>query len=486
MMVKQKNLQHAQQSPASRRALLQRAAALAAAGGLLGGLSGAALAQGPAPAQRAALRPLKIAPLAFERRILANGLELIALPTDGASVSVQVWYRVGGKDDPAGRSGFAHLFEHMMFKRTRYMANEQFDRMTEDVGGGNNAFTADDLTAYHCVVPANHLEPILWAEAERMSNLTVDQANFDSERAVVKEEFRQNVLAEPYGRLFHAVPGLGYQLHPYRRPVIGNIEELDAATLQDVADFHARYYRPDNAVLIVTGAFDMAQLNRWVNHYFGSIRRPEEPIPRVGVQEPRRGRDELHRLKAPQVPLPAALLIWQGPKAASPDAVVLQVAQGLLSLGDSSRLQQSLVREERVAQSVGFEAQLNADAGLLVAHAIAAGGHSAAALVTPLMHELQRLAEEPITAAELDKVKAQLLTAALLKRQTALGLGEVLGQAALLGGDVQIVNRELNDLQAVTAGDVQRVLRREVLRGARVTVLYEAEAGPARKKGGRA
>ena len=121
-----------------------------------------------ATAQEGAVAPLKIAPLAFERRILANGLELIALPQAGATVSVQLWYRVGGKDDPAGRSGFAHLFEHMMFKRTRYMANEQFDRMTEDVGGSNNAFTADDMTAYHSVVPANHLEPLLWAEAERM------------------------------------------------------------------------------------------------------------------------------------------------------------------------------------------------------------------------------------------------------------------------------------------------------------------------------
>ena len=420
-----------------------------------------------------------IAPLALTRRLLPNGLELITLPAPGASVSVQVWYRVGGKDDPLGRSGFAHLFEHMMFKRTRYMADEQFDRMTEDVGGDNNAFTAEDVTAFQCVVPAQHLEPILWAEAERMAHLTVDQANFDSEREVVKEELRQRVLAEPYGRLFNAVAGFGYQTHPYRRPVVGNIDELNAATLQDVREFHQRYYRPDNALLIITGAFDAATTHRWVNHYFGSIRTPAAAPPRVQAVEPRRLKRELHRLAQGNEPLPAALLIWQAPKASSADAITLQVVQGLLALGDSARLNESLVYRQQLAQSTGFEARLNADAGLLVAHAVAAEKQSAESLVVPLEREVQSLAEEPLTQPELDKVKALLLSAALVKRQTPLGLGELIGQAALLRGDAQAVNRELSDLQAVSVADVQRVLRREVLRAPPVTVLY----GIARKAG---
>lgn len=449
-------------------------------------LGAAGMALSPAWAQ-VAPAPLKIAPLAMARRTLSNGLELIALPSDAATVSVQVWYRVGGKDDPAGRSGFAHLFEHMMFKRTRYMAAEQFDRMTEDVGGSNNAFTADDMTAYHCVVPANHLEPILWAEAERMSNLTVDQAGFDSEREVVKEEYRQRVLAEPYGRLFNAVPELGYQRHPYRRPVIGSIADLDAATLADVQAFHANYYRPDNAVLIVTGGFDTARLDKAVDYYFGTIRPPRDPVPRADAAEPRRNADVTHRLTAPNVPLPAALLIWQAPKAASPDAAALRVAQGLLAQGDSSRLNESLVYREQLAQSAGFEAQLNADAGLLVAHAIAAAGKTAEQLVQPLAREVERLAEEPVTPEELAKVKAQLLTAALVRRQTPLGLGEVVGEAAILRGDAEAANRELAELQAVTVADVQRVLRRDVVKAARVTVLYGAEAAaPAKAKGGKA
>ncbi len=454
-----------------RRSLLQFSLGMAG----MAGMASASSLWG-AGAVTGAARLDTIAALPLQRRLLANGLEFIKLPAAGATVSVQVWYRVGGKDDPVGRSGFAHLFEHMMFKSTRHMANEQFDRMTEDVGGSNNAFTAEDVTAYHCVVPANHLEPILWAEAERMSNLTVDQASFDSERAVVKEEYAQNVLSEPYGRLFHAVPSYGYQEHPYRRPVIGSIEELDAATLADLAEFHANYYRPDNAVLIVAGAFDPARLDAAVDRYFGSIAAPSRPIPRKAIIEPRRIRDQTHRLLAPPASQPAALLIWQGPRADSPDAVVWQIAQAVLSQGDSARLSEGLIYRDQMAQSVGFEAQLNAEAGLLVAHAVAADGHKAAALVAPLTREVQKLAEAPISERELDKAKTQLITAALIKRQTAQGLAEMVGMAATLHFDAGKAGHDLAALQAVSAADVQRVVRRDVQQAARVALLYGPQA----------
>ena len=193
------------------------------------------------------------------------------------NVTVQVWYGVGSKDDPQGRSGFAHLFEHMMFKATRDLPAESFDRLTEDVGGLNNASTYDDFTNYYEVVPANHLERLIWAEGERMGSLVIDEANFKSERDVVKEELRQRVLASPYGRLFALyVPQATYPTHPYHRPGIGSIEELDAATIDDVRAFHEAYYRPDNAALIVVGNFDEAQLNAWIDKYFGAA---EEPRP---------------------------------------------------------------------------------------------------------------------------------------------------------------------------------------------------------------
>jgi len=411
-------------------------------------------------------------PLHWQRRRLANGLELLALGQPGASVSVQLWYRVGGRDDPPGRSGFAHLFEHLMFKRTRYLASEQFDRMTEDVGGSNNASTAEDYTAYQSVVPAEHLEPMLWAEAERMSNLQLDQASFESEREVVKEEYRQRVLAEPYGALFDAVPRYGFSQHAYRRGVIGSIADLDAATLADVRAFHASYYRPDNALLIVCGEFDAAQLDRWVDYYFGSIRAPATPVPRQPSAEPRRQLGAVHELSAPQAPLPAAALIWPGPPAASRDAAALQVALGLLALGNSARLDEALVYRDGVASSIGFEAQLHAEAGLLVAHAIAAQGESAAGLAARLRREVHKLAEEPISPPELDKVKTLLLTAALVQRQTPLGLGELLGRACLLQGGPELVGRELQALRAVSVADVQRLWRRDIVQAPHVTLLY--------------
>eukprot|EP01030_Chromulinospumella_sphaerica_P018003 gene18003-17850_t len=192
-------------------------------------------------------------PIKYRERVLSNGLRVIS-SVDRSTPNDAVPDLDGdvGKDDPEGRTGFAHLFEHLMFKATRDLPSEAFDRMTEDVGGENNAFTADDMTAYYELVPAHHLERLLWAESQRLGSLVVDEANFKSERDVVKEELRQRVLANPYGRFQSLlVPSASYTTHPYRRPVIGSIEDLDSATIDDVLAFHAAYYRPDNAALIV-------------------------------------------------------------------------------------------------------------------------------------------------------------------------------------------------------------------------------------------
>lgn len=292
----------------------------------------------------AAPATLKVAPVRYTQRQLGNGLQVIAAEDHASpTVAIQVWYHVGAKDDPQGRSGFAHLFEHLMFKSTRYLKDEQFDTLTADVGGENNAFTNDDVTAYHEVVPSNHLETLLWAEAERMSNLAVTDDAFRSERAVVEEEYRQRVLASPYGRLYNAIATSAYQVHPYRRPAIGSIEDLEAATLADVVSFHATYYRPDNATLIVTGDFDAAQMQRWVDRYFGPLSRPTSSPPRVSADEPRWTADRTIALEGPKVPLPAIAASWLAPSVASPDTAALRVAAALLGTGNSSRLHQSLV-----------------------------------------------------------------------------------------------------------------------------------------------
>jgi len=423
---------------------------------------------------------LAVPDLEFRERVLDNGLRVVTLEDHGSpTVSVQVWFEVGGKNDPPGRSGFAHLFEHLMFKGTKYLKAEQFDRLTEDVGGQNNAATVDDATNYFDVVPSNHLERLLWAEAERMSNLDVTDANFKSERAVVEEEYRESVLASPYGRFYESFAPRSYAVHPYRRGVIGNIDELEAASLDDVRAFHSTYYRPDNAVLIVTGDFNQKEVDAWIDKYFAPIPRPTTPIPRVTAVEPDRTRDARFRETGPNVPLPAVAITWLAPSARSPDAAALKVASALLGNGESSRLNQALVYRAQIAQKASFGADLRVDTGLLIAYAIAAAGKTPEDLAQALRKEIDRLAAKPVAEDELAKVKTQLLTQALLDRQTPLGKGEALGDAIVTQGDARRVNRELDDLQAVTAADVQRVVRKYLTGARQVTIEYTQQALPA-------
>jgi zinc protease len=441
-------------------------------------LAAAAAAAGALPVWAAPpARRIDLPAMPLRERRLANGLQVISVADHAtASVAVQMWYRVGSKDDPAGRSGFAHLFEHLMFKRTQHMPDEMFDRLTEDVGGQNNAFTAEDMTVYQDEVPSNHLERLLWAEAERLAHLQVDEANFQSERKVVIEELRERVLADPYGRLFNAMPVNGFELHPYKRPGIGSEADLNAASLVDVRNFHATYYRPDNAVLIVVGDFDPAQFDAWVDRYFGPLRTPSAAIPRVTAVEPARAQDARVSVTAPNVPLPAVALLWKGPKAAHADVAALRVASALLSNGESSRLNEALVYDTQIAQTAGFSADLYADAGMLSAYAIAASGKPLASVEAALLTQIRRLAASGPDAAEMDKVRSQLLTAMLQSRQTPQGQADAIGNAVLLQGDARMADRTLQQLQAVDAAAVKRVLNEHVLQARHVTLEYTQAA----------
>ena len=411
-------------------------------------------------------------------RTLKNGLQVYTIQDRSTpTVAIHVWYRVGSKDDPQGRSGFAHLFEHIMFKSTKNMPAEMLDRLTEDVGGFNNATTFDDSTPYYEVVPSNYLETLLWAEAERMGSLNVDETAFKSERDVVKEEFRYRILAPPYGRFFYSIDSNSFAEHPYKRPGIGSIEQLDAATIDDVRAFHATYYRPDNAVLIVAGDFDVAQLNVWVDKYFSGIPNPVTPVPRVTVKEPPRKAEKRVTTGAPNVPLPAVALTWLAPPASSSDADALTVAAAILGRGESSRLYQSLVYKSQIAQEADASADLRQDLGLFAVYAVMASDRTAAEGEKALRAELRRLQDAPPSAAELEKAKNLLLTDALRERETVNGKAFALGQAIILEGNAAEVNRSLSGLQAVTAADVQRVLRKYVRDTKPVVINYVAEAG---------
>jgi len=415
-----------------------------------------------------------VPPLGFIKRTLPNGMDVYtARDTSTSNVTVQVWYRVGSKDDPEARSGFAHLFEHLMFKATKDFPDETFDRLTEDVGGNNNAFTSDDVTAYHETIPSNHLERLIFAEASRLGSLVVNENVFESERDVVKEEYRQGVLAQPYGRLFSLfVPATVYQESPYRRSTIGSIENLDAATIEDVRRFHATYYRPDNAFLIVAGNFDQAQLDGWIDRYLAPLPNPDRPLPANRVVEPEPTGPREATFHAPNVPLPAVVLAWPTVAYRDADRIALTVLDGVLSTGESSRLYRSLVYEQQLAAQASSSPDFAQQAGYLSAYAIMAGGKTPDEGIAALRAEIARFRDEPVTEAELAEAKNELVADALRSRETVDDRANVLGFALIQTNDASVADREIAAIQAVTAADIQRVARRYLTDQRSVTIRY--------------
>ncbi|MEO5867877.1 MAG: insulinase family protein, partial [Sphingomonas sp.] len=425
------------------------------------------------PTKPAAATPA-VKPIAFTERTLANGLRVYAIRDTGtANVSVQMWYDVGSKDDPVGRSGFAHMFEHLMFKATKNLVSEQMDRLTEDVGGENNASTNDDYTEYHEIIPANHLERLLFAEADRMASLVVEPKSFGSERDVVKEELRQNTNARPYGKLFSLYyPAISYARHPYARGTIGSIDNLDSAKIDDVRAFHATFYRPDNAVLVVAGNFNPTQLDKWIDQYFAGIKRPDRPIPRVNTVEPMRLMALRRTVYEANTPLPAVLISYPVPADRDPDNAALNVLNTILSQGESSRLYENLVYRDQLAQSAESMLDTKQGPGNLAVFAIMAGGKSADAGEAALRAQIARLRDTPVGGAELAKAKNQIVTNQLRGRETAEGKARVLAEATIIDGDPRAADRQLTEIAAVTTADVQRVARKYLQENRSATIHY--------------
>ena len=428
---------------------------------------------------------LSVPPLQFKHATLPNGLEVYSVEDHATpTVAVQVWYHVGSKDDPKDRSGFAHLFEHMMFKGNEHLSRDAFDKLTENIGGENNAYTADDVTVYHEIVPSNYLNPILWAEAERMSSLAVNDANFNSERKVVEEEFRQRILANPYGEFYLETEKKSFAVHPYRRPGIGSIKDLDASKLPEVRAFHSTFYRPDNATLVVVGDFKPEELNGWITKYFGAISKPAEKIPRVTVKEPPRAADKRGRIYSSKAPLPAIAITYLAPSIRNDDASALALAEEIFSGGDSSRLYESMVYREQIAQNVSCDADLREDLGLLIFRAVLANGKSIADAEKSLRAQIDDVLKNGVTPAELDKAKNRLLTRKLLELETANGKASALAQAAVVYGDATRVNTDLAKLQAVTADQIKDALKKCIIDKKTVVLEYmpEEAKAPAKEK----
>ena len=434
---------------------------------------------GPAFAQTAAPAPILAPPLEFTHRELANGLDVYAMPDATAgTVTVTLWYDVGGKDDPQGRSGFAHLFEHILSRKTVNIPYGGISTMVENAGGSRNASTGQDFTNYYETVPPQYLETMLWTHAERMARPVVDQAVFDAERSIVKEELRQRVFAPPYGRLQRFVIGdNSFDESIYRRSVIGSIEELDSAQIEDARAFHEAYYRPATATMIVSGNFDPAQLDRWVDQYFGDIRNPDRPVPVFArpVETPRTGPRRVEAY-APNVPLPAVGVIYPGVAADHPDNAALDVLQAIMSRGESSRLYQSLVYRSQLASNAGFGGNAMEEDGVISVTAVVAQGKAMVDVEAALDAELVRVRDEPVTAAELAEAKTEIVAGELRQRETASGRAFILGQAIVSENNPRAADERLAAIQAVTATDVQRAARTYLNDQVRVSVRYQDES----------
>jgi zinc protease len=422
-------------------------------------LVGMALLMTAAPALAA--DALKVTPPKLEVREhkLANGLDLLMYEDHSVpAATVELWYHVGSKDEKKGRSGFAHLFEHLMFKGSAHVGPEEHKDFIASIGGRYNATTDFDRTLYFQSFPSNYLERVLWMEADRMSSLNVSDENFKSERDVVKEERRLRVENPPFGRLFEVVLDKTFTTHPYKIEPIGSMADLDAATIQDVRDFHSLYYVPNNTTMVVSGDFNPEQVIRWTEQYFAPIPKGR-PIPRNVPKEPAQTAERRTVDYHPNSPLPAVVLTYHIPEAGQADTYALQVASNVLSAGESSRLYKRMVYEKQMAVAAGGDAILLEDPGVFFYYSILQGGQKPEDGEKELLAEAQRLRDEPVSEEELVKAKNQIISGLVFGRQTDQDKADSIGYAKVILDDVTYVNRQLAEFQKVTAADVQRVAR---------------------------
>jgi zinc protease len=404
----------------------------------------------------AAVRPPK---LQYQITTLPNGLTLILSEDHSVPiVHLQLVYHVGSKNEKPGRTGFAHLFEHLMFKGSKNVQPEAHTSMLSSVGGQSNAYTTDDETVFWETVPSQYLPLILWLEADRMATLRVDKDTFTNEREVVKEERRMRVDNQPYGRLNEIIYDQAFTVHPYKHATIGSMEDLEAASADDVRDFYNTYYVPTNATLVLVGDFDSTQAVQMVSQYLGRVPRPAKEVPRDIPVEPPQTKEKKVTLREPW-PLPAVVVAYHITYDGNPDSYPLHVASKVLSDGQTSRIYKKLVYEKQMAVAAFGTANLIENPNLYYAVAIVQPGHTPEEVTDALIAELDRLKTEPITERELQRTKNQFARDYILGRQSNQQKAGQLSHAVVIHNDIKTADGEFEIFQSTTVADVQRVAR---------------------------
>jgi predicted Zn-dependent peptidase len=419
----------------------------------------------------------------FNDTKLKNGLRVIIAEDHVAPVfSIAVTYNVGSRDERKGRTGFAHLFEHMMFKGSERVGPGEHFMLVFNNGGSMNGTTNKDRTLYFETMPANQLDLALFLEADRMRSLEITKANLDNQRHAVQEERRLGVDNQPYGKTFEAIDDLAYDNFAYEHSVIGSMDDLSAASVEDVASFFKTYYAPNNAVIAIVGDVKTAECLAKVRQYFESIASQPAP-PAVDMKEPPQTAERRLTLDDPLARLDRLDVVYKIPPAMTPDEDALSVLATVLGGGRSSRLYEQVVRQKQLASNVSAFAGVNRGPGLFRLNAMAAPGKSVAEIESAIDQEIDSVKNGPIADWEMEKARTSARSNFVSSVQSTLSRAVLLSQYALFHNDPGLINTRAEKIAAVTAADVQRVARQYLTRENRTVVITSPKAAPTTKGG---
>jgi predicted Zn-dependent peptidase len=402
---------------------------------------------------------------------LKNGLRVIISEDHVAPVfSIAVSYNVGSRDERKGRTGFAHLFEHMMFKGSERVGPGEHFMLVFNNGGSMNGTTNKDRTLYFETMPANQLDLALFLEADRMRSLEITRANLDNQRHAVQEERRLGVDNQPYGKTFEAIDELAYDNFAYEHSVIGSMDDLSAASVEDVASFFKMYYAPNNAVVAIVGDVKTADCLAKVRKYFESIASQPAP-PAVDMTEPPQTAERRLTLDDALARLTRLDVVYKIPPAMTPDEDALSVLGTVLGGGRSSRFYEQIVRQKQLASNAFAFAGTSRGPGLFRVNAMVAPGKSVAEIETAIDEEIEKVKKGPIADWEMEKARTSARSSFVSNVQSTLSRAILLSQYALFHDNPELINTRAQKIAQVTAADVQRVARQYLTRENRTVVV---------------
>ncbi len=408
----------------------------------------------------------------FDEYDLANGLHVVLHQDNSAPVVItSVMYHVGAKDEQPNRTGFAHFFEHLLFEGTKNIERGEWFKLVTANGGNNNANTTDDRTYYYEVFPSNNLELALWMESERLMHPVINQIGVDTQNEVVKEEKRLRVDNQPYGNIFKAVKQNMFKVHPYRWTTIGEMEHLDAATLEEFQAFNKKFYIPNNAVLVVAGQFDKENAKKWIEKYFGSIKKGPAIERKTFVEEPIT-KEFRTTWEDPNVQLPMVLATYRTPSMKTREARVLDMVSSYLSDGKSSKLYKKLVDDKKMALQVGAFNNSQEDYGMYLIYGIPMQGKSADDLIKEIDEEIVKVQTELISENDYQKLQNKFENQYVNSNASVEGIADNLATYYLLYGDINLINTEIEIYRSITREEIRDVAKKYLNSNQRMILDY--------------